>query len=305
MRFKRLDLNLLVVLEALLRERSVSRAAQQLNLSQPAVSSALGRLREYFNDDLLVVHGKKMVPTAHSQNIEPLVLKALADLELLISTSTVFDPATSLRTFRIAASDYMTLLLLQPLVSTLEKTAPGLRIEISLPNPDSHAMLDEGEIDFLIVPDVGASAAHPSEPLFEERQVVVGWKGNPVFRDGPTEEDFFSHGQVVVLFSHSPTFAEQEMGELGRRRHIEVLCPSFLSMPWMVINSNRLAVMHERVARMLAKTLPLAVAPMPFEFPIMKSVVQHHATRDTDGGLQWMLERILEHAAVVRNAPID
>jgi LysR family transcriptional regulator, nod-box dependent transcriptional activator len=300
MRFKRLDLNLLVVLHALLRERSVSKAAQHLNLSQPAVSSALSRLREYFNDDILVVHGKKMVPTAHAQSIEPMVVKALTDIEALISTSTIFDPATSLRTFRISASDYMTIVLLQPLVTELEKSAPGLRIEISPPTPSARTRLESGEIDFLLVPEECMASEHPSEILFEERQVVVGWKKNPVFRAPLTEDVFFGQGQVIVLLSHSPSFAEQEMGELGRRRHVEILCPSFMSVPWMLVNSNRLAVMHERLARIIVEKLPLAVAPLPFPFPVMKAVVQYHAARERDGGLQWMLGRILERAAAVR-----
>ena len=119
MRFKRFDLNLLLVLDTLLRERSVSRAAEQLNLSQPAMSAALGRLRSYFNDQILVSHGKRMLPTAHAQSLSPMVMKTLADIEALISASTVFDPSTSQRTFRICASDYVTTVLLVPLLEDL------------------------------------------------------------------------------------------------------------------------------------------------------------------------------------------
>src|SRR5690554_7176316 len=100
MRYKRLDLNLLVVLDALLRERSVTLAARELNLSQPAMSAALSRLREYFNDDILVMHGKRMLPTAHAQDLAPVVAKALADIQTLIMAAAVFDPATTKRTFR-------------------------------------------------------------------------------------------------------------------------------------------------------------------------------------------------------------
>jgi len=300
MRFKRLDLNLLVVLGALLRERSVSRAALQLNLSQPAVSSALGRLREYFNDDILTVHGKKMVPTAHAQSIEPLVMKALADIDSLISTSTVFDPATSERTFRICASDYMTLVLLQPFITELERIAPNVRLEISLPTPEAHAKLEKGEIEFLVVPEECAVPEHPHKFLFEERQVVVGWKQNPVFRQPLTEDAFFAQGQVVVLLSHAPSFAEMQMGDLARRRQVEILCPSFLSVPWMLLNSHRLAVIHERLAHIMVKQLPLAVAPLPFPFPVMKAVIQYHATRENDGGIQWMLTEILKRARAMR-----
>lgn len=304
MRFKRLDLNLLVILDALLRERSVSRAAKQLNLSQPAVSSALGRLREYFNDDILVVHGKRMVPTAHAQSIEPLVVKALTDIESLISTGTIFDSETTFRTFRISASDYMTLVLLQPLVAELEKTAPGLRIEIVPPNPAMHAKLDSGAIDFLLVPEEFAVREHPSAFLLKERQVILGWKKNPLFRSPITEDAFYSSGHVVVLFNHSPSFAEKKIGDMGRRRNIEITCPSFLSVPWMLVNSNRIAVMHERLVKIMVEKLPLVAAPLPFLFPVMKVVVQYHAAREADSGIQWMLQQILERAAVLRAAAL-
>ncbi|MBN1237966.1 MAG: LysR family transcriptional regulator [Gammaproteobacteria bacterium] len=301
MRFKRFDLNLLVVLDTLLRERSVSKAAEQLNLSQPATSAALGRLRQYFNDEILVLRGRRMVPTPHAQGITPIVAKALADIEALISASTVFDPATSQRTFRICASDYVTVVLLLPLLSELEKSAPNLRIEITPPSPEALPALERGEIDFLLTPEQYTAKDHPRKLLFEERHVVVGWNENPIFREPLTEEKFLEQGQVVIALSHAPSFSEQEMGELNRRRRIDIVCSSFLAVPWLLPNTRRLAVMHERLARIMTGKHPLAIAPLPFAFPPMREMVQHHAARDTDGGIQWFLQRILERAAALRN----
>jgi len=301
-RFKRFDLNLLVVLEALLRERSVSRAAEQLNLSQPAMSSALGRLRDYFNDEILVAHGKKMVPTSHAQSLAPMVLKALTDIEALICASTVFDPATSQRTFRLCASDYVTTVLLLPLLSELGKTAPGLRMEIYPPSPEVGSKLERGEIDFLLTPEQFTATDHPKKLLFEERHVVVGWKENPVFRAPLTEEIFFEQGHVVVVLSHAPSFAEQALGALNRRRRVEIVCSSFLAAPWMLPDTMRVAVMHERLARIMVEKLPLAMAPLPFAFPLMREMIQHHTARETDGGVQWLQRRVLEHAAALRQA---
>jgi LysR family transcriptional regulator, nod-box dependent transcriptional activator len=301
MRFKRFDLNLLVVLDALLRQRSVTKAAQQLSLSQPAMSAALGRLREYFNDDILVQRGRQMVPTPHAQGLAPIVEKTLADLEALITASTVFDPATSQRTFRICASDYVTVVLLLPLLAELEKTAPKLRIEISSPSPAALPALERGEIDFLLTPEQYAAKEHPRVLLFEERHVVVGWNENPVLRVPLTEETFFEHGQVVIALSHAPSFAEQEMGELSRRRQIDIVCSSFLAVPWLLPNTRRLALMHERLARIMVEKHPLAIAPLPFAFPLMREMVQYHAARETDGGIQWLLQRILERAAALHD----
>jgi LysR family nod box-dependent transcriptional activator len=298
-RFKRLDLNLLVVLEALLRERSVSRAAQELNLSQPAVSSALGRLREYFHDDILVSHGKKMVPTAHALSIEPLVLKALGDIAELISVSSVFDPATTQRVFRLCAPDHLAITLLMPLLSDLEKTAPGLKIEMITFTPDAVARLENGEIDFLLAQESFTSKDHPRQLLLEEKHVIVGCRKNPVFEQPITEEVFFACGQVIVLPGYVSSFSEQDMQELSRRNRVDIICPSFLTVPWMLQDSRRLAVMYERVARIMAERLALAVAPFPRESAAVREVVQYHAARSGDDGLQWMLSRILGYATMI------
>eukprot|EP01037_Dinobryon_pediforme_P032534 gene32534-37519_t len=122
MRFKGFDLNLLVAFDALMTTHSVSRAAEHLNLSQPAVSAALSRLRDFFQDDLLVSVGKRMHPTAHADSLWPQIRRCLQESERLLSIQSGFDPATSQRSFRIAASDYITAILISPLVRLLAET---------------------------------------------------------------------------------------------------------------------------------------------------------------------------------------
>jgi LysR family nod box-dependent transcriptional activator len=300
MRFNRLDLNLLVVLDALLRERSVTRAARELHLSQPAMSASLARLRLYFNDEILVPQGKRMLPTAHAQNLAPLVAQALADIEMRIMGAAIFDPATSQRNFSICASDFATVVLLQPLLARLESEAPGVRIEISLPTPDAVPELERGEIDFIITPEQFASKAHPQQLLFEEKHVVVGCRKNPIFKKPLTDESFFEQGQVIMGVNHAQTFAEREMGELNRRRRIDVVCASFLSVPWMLPGTRRIAMMHERLAQIVVKQLPLAMAPLPFEFPLMREIVQYHSARVADSGMQWLLAALLAQAAAIQ-----
>lgn len=299
MRFNRLDLNLLVVLDALLRERSVTRAARELHLSQPAMSASLARLRAYFNDDILVPQGKRMLPTAHAQNLAPLVAQALADIEMRIMGAAVFDPETSQRRFRLCASDYVTVVLLQPLLAELEKTAPGVRIEISAMTPEAVAQLERGEIDFILTPEQFASREHPRQLLFEERHVVVGCKQNPIFRRELTQEQFFAEGHVIMGVGHGQSFADRELGELNRRRRVDVVCASFLAVPWLLPGTRRIAMMHERLARLMVKKLPLAIAPLPFEFPLMREMVQYHSARVEDSGMQWLLEALLAQAQAI------
>ncbi len=300
MRFNRLDLNLLVVLDALLRERSVTKAARELHLSQPAMSASLARLRVFFNDDILVQHGKQMMPTAHAQNLAPLVAQALADIEMRIMGAAIFDPATSQRNFRLCASDYVTVVLLQPLLAEMENSAPGVRIEILAPTPEALPQLERGEIDFLLTPEQFASNAHPRKLLFEEKHVVVGCRRNPVFRQELTAERFFEQGQVIMGVGHAQSFAEREMGELNKHRRIDVICASFLAVPWMLPGTRRIAMMHERLAQLMVKLLPLCIAPLPFEFPLMREIVQYHSARAEDRGMQWLLEALLAQAAAIQ-----
>lgn len=297
MRFNRLDLNLLVVLDVLLRERSVTRAARELHLSQPAMSASLARLRAYFNDEILVPQGRRMLPTAHAQNLAPLVAKALADIEMRIMGAAVFNPATSQRRFRLCASDYVSVVLLQPLLAELEKTAPGVSIEISSPTPDAVPQMERGEVDFVLTPEQFASNEHPRQLLFEEKHVVVGCRNNPIFKQELTASTFFEQGHVIMGLGHAPGFAEREMGELHRRRRIEVVCASFMAVPWMLPGTRRIAMMHERLARLMVKKLPLSMAPLPFDFPVMREMVQYHSSRVEDSGMQWLLEALLAQAA--------
>lgn len=296
MRYKHFDLNLLIVLDTLLREQSVSRAAERLNLSQPAISAALGRVRQHLNDDILVLHGKTMVPTPHAQSMAPIISRALADIDALITASTVFDPATSHRQFRLCASDYITVVLLAPLMVELAKTAPGISFDICPAGPEMQPKFERGEIDLLLTPMQFTAANHPRHLLFQERHVVVGCSKNPVLQEPLSEEVFLEQGQVVIELNHAQTYTEQALGELNRRRRIEVVCSSFLAVPWVLLNSRLLAVMHERLARMVVSALPLKMVPLPIELPLMPEMVQHHVARSNDDGIQWLLQRLLELA---------
>jgi len=297
LRFKGFDLNLLVALEALLEERSVSRAADRLNLTQPAISSALGRLRAYFNDEILVSAGKRMVPTAHAAGLAPRLSELLQHIDGLVSASTVFDPASSQRLFKIAASDYITTVLLTPLLPIIQQQAPGVRIQIQQPARRMLELFHQGELDLMVAPDEYLVTEHPSELLLEERHVVVGWAQNPVFDQELTEDAFFEMGHIEVEFGeeHSSSFAGRNLTR--RPRRIEVVAPFFSAVPWMLPGTTRLAVMHERLARVLTPNLPLEVRPLPFEFPLMRETVQYHATREFDGGVRWLVDLLKERAA--------
>lgn len=297
MRLEHFDLNLIIALHALLQERSVTRAAERLNLTQPAMSAALRRLRLSFKDDILVTHGKKMMPTAHALGLIPLVENALATMQALVATAAKFEPGKSQRLFRIAASDYITTVVISPLLPELAAQAPSIRLEIVAPSPDVILRLEQGGIDCLVTPEQFLSPDHPRRLLFEERHVVVGWKKNPIFRKKLTEQIYNSCGHIVVELARAPTFAESQLRLRGDHRRIEVIAPSFTIVPSLLPNTHRITLMHERLAKAMLPKFPLAMAPLPFELPLMREMVQYHAAREADAGLHWLINKLMTKAA--------
>ncbi|RBP47169.1 LysR family transcriptional regulator [Arenicella xantha] len=294
MRFKGLDLNLLVALDALLDEKSVTKAAQRLHLSQPAMTAALGRIRDYFDDPVLKLHGKRMVPTSHALRIHKDLKAVLGDMDSLISKTASFDPTRSSRKFTITVSDYLAQIIFVPLLRKLRYSAPNIKVELLAPADSTNELLSQGRIDLKLAPKQMLSDNLPSEALFEERFVVVGCKTNPVFENGLSEKVFYDSGHVMVkLGRRQPLSATDNMLEARRRpRETDVLVGSFLLAPEMVVGTDRLTVMHERLANIFAQRLPIAITEVPFTFPVLEEYVQYHDTRNDDRGIRWMIEQI-------------
>ncbi|EQB12181.1 LysR family transcriptional regulator [Sphingobium lactosutens] len=302
MRLDRFDLNLLVAFDILVEERNVTRAARRLNLTQSAMSAALRRLREAFADDILVQHGKKMIPTAAALSLAPEISTLVADLRGLIARGLTFDPAESQRLFRIVASDFVTTVLIGPLIEQLQKSAPHVRIEITLPRNDIKERLEDGEIDLIISPEEFLDGPHPTELLFEERHVVVGWSGNPLTAKGLDPDIYYQAGHVTVSVSRDGTFIENHLRSRGDRRRIEVVCAAFSQVAWMLPGTTRLALMHERLARVMARALPLAIFDAPIPLPTMREMMQHHQARAADPGLNWLRQQLKQAASMPPDA---
>lgn len=300
MRFKGLDLNLLGVFDTLMRTRSVSRTAEEMNLSQPAISSALNRLRDYFGDEILTAHKKRMLPTAYAESLLPQVRDSLRAIEGLIATSTRFDPATSQRTFRLAASDYMATAIFAPLSRTLAREAPGVRLELLLNDEHTPSMLEQGAVDLLVMPDGYTARDLPAEHLLDERHVVAGCRDNPLFAHGLDEAAYLAAGHVIVAIGSQRTlvFGDRELGLMGKRRRIEMIASSFAVVPWLLTKTLRLSLMHERLALAMAEHHPIAIAEIPFAFPIMREMIQYHPARAGDPGLVWLRGQLREQAAI-------
>ena len=291
MRFRGLDLNLIHVLGVLREERSVSAAGRRLHLSQPATSAALARLREYFGDELLASLGKSMYLTPFAEGLRAQVSEFLRVAEDLVAVSTPFYPATSHRTFRIVVSDSVISSVLIPLVARVSKYAQNLLFDFILPDPASQAQFHRGEVDLLICPEGYVTGDYPTELFYEEQHVVAGWSESPFFLKEITEESIFERGHVSVAIGAGRTlsFGDRQIELLGRVRKIEVTVAGFAMAPLFLVGTQRLTLMHGRLAEAMARQLPINFAPLPFPFPTLRQVIHHHHSRRNDPGVRWLL----------------
>lgn len=304
MRFGRLDLNLLVALDALLTERSVSLAADRLCLSQSATSSALGRLREYFGDELLLLRGRSMILTARAEELIDPVRTVLEQIRTTVAVAPPFDPATADRVIRIMASDYSTEVLLAGVLADLAREAPSIRFEIHPMHESPIDAIERGYIDLLLTIDYAISADHPSHVLFEDDYVVVGDRENPAMAGPMTRELYFELGHVTARFGQAkiPAFDEWFVRRQKNQRRVEVVAPTFLSLPSLIIGTARIATMHRRMAEICARSMPLVMREVPFAIPPIRETVQWNIANNNDRALRWFVER-LQVAAGARIPP--
>ena len=257
MDFGGLDLNLLVALDALFAEKSVSRAGERLHLSQSATSGALARLREAFHDPLLVQVGRKMTLTPLAERLVEPVREFLLQAETILNGSPAFDPTTSTRKFRVQMSDYEQTVVMTEALPRLQSLAPG----------------------------------HPAEPLFEDDFTCLVWSGNNRIKRDLSLETYLSLGHVVVRFGRLqqlPSFDEWFVERFGQQRRIEVVTTAFNLVPQLLIGTSRIATLHRRLATFYERYLPLRLIPPPIEIPRLEESMQWHKSRDRDPGTIWL-----------------
>lgn len=300
MRFEQLDLNLLVVLDALLEEQSVSRAAERLNLSQSGASAALSRLREFFEDDLLKPTGRTMAITPRGESLIKPVRAALDLIRGTILATEEFDPARSDRTIAIAAIDVVVQVLLTKAVGIFAREAPGMTFEVLPLNEEPATMLQRGQADIVIALDYLIASDQPSEKLYDEDFVIIGWRDNPHLAGEMTRELYQQLGHVSVRLNRNAVgFDEIALRRLGVERKIESLAPSFVSLARFVIETDRIATIHRRLAAQLNSTLPITIFELPFEFPKVREVAHWSSRSTNDEAIGWVLKRLKEIATTL------
>ncbi|MDZ5433265.1 LysR family transcriptional regulator [Pseudomonas fluorescens] len=301
MRFNRLDLNQLVALDALLREKSVSKAAEHVFLSQSAMSNSLTRLREYFQDELLVPAGRKMVITSLGERLAPEVQSILIRIQAVTQLRENFDIYTSTIEISLIVSDYICSTFMPAVVKAVALEAPHVKIRMTLLNGTYLEKLDRGEVDFLIVPDHFSHKSHPTEPLFEDRFCCVAWNENTELQGKVTFEDYQKLGHVVTQIGDGRTtlFEDWFLEKHGDVRRIEIVCPYFSLLPSLVVGTNRIATVHYQLAHLYRTTFPIAIYDLPVETPVFRELIQYHKSFESDQVSVWFRDLLRRVASTI------
>jgi LysR family transcriptional regulator, nod-box dependent transcriptional activator len=299
MRFHQLDLNLLVALDALLTERSITLAGQKLHMSQSGMSSGLARLREYFGDDLLVLIGKKMVPTPLGESLAEPVRRILLDIQSTLDAKPGFDPGTSTRRFTLMMSDYVATVLMTEVTRRVARLAPGVGFELLSNIAQSpFEYLDRGEVDVLIMPEEVVPGAHPKDRLFEDGYVCIVCADNPDVGDSLSLGQYLNLGHVVLQFARgrTPAIDEWFLAQSGHVRRIEVVAMNFNMLPQFIVGTRRIATVHRRLAQYFLKLMPLRIIEPPLALPTLIESAHWNIAFDRDPGNLW-LRQVLKDSA--------
>lgn len=297
MRFKNLDLNLLVALDTLMRSRNVSRAAEELFITQSAMSNALGRLRDYFDDPLLIQVGRGMELSPLAVALQEPLRDIMVRIETAVVSTPSFEPEVSTRCLSLVVSDYTLHTLIPCFLRKVADQAPGLRIDLKPQQTFPHLLLERGEADLLIAPAVFCSASHPSELVFEDTLCCVVDAGRRLAGDILSEHEFLSSGHVLMQPPNGgESIAQRVCREMGLNIRIEVTTYSFASLPMLVQGTDRIALAHRSLADRMSRLGGIRIVEPPLQFPPVQQMAQWHSYRNRDPALIWLRKQLVAAA---------
>ncbi|MCY1278155.1 HTH-type transcriptional regulator LeuO [compost metagenome] len=292
---RQIDLNLLLVFDALMQEQNLTRAAQQLHLSQSTVSNALSRLRRQLGEELFKRTARGMTPTARAHALHGPVRQALRLLQSGLGPQAAFDPQAE-HSFTLSMNDYAQAVLLPLLRTRLAAQAPRLELHVQPDDADTLVpRLASGELDLAIDYLYFDGADLGYAPLLEEQLVVIGHASHPALVDGLTLDGYQRARHVSVLpraGRGSPL--EIVLGSAKVRRQAPLHVPHYLTIPPIVAQSDLLGTVPRRLAEHFAPIYALQVAPLPFDMPPVQVSLIWHRQQELDPGLRWLREQLRE-----------
>ncbi|ETX00433.1 MAG: hypothetical protein ETSY1_11185 [Candidatus Entotheonella factor] len=298
MNLRNIDLNLLVIFDTLMEERHVTRAGRRVGLSQPAMSSALNRLRQLLQDELLVRTPAGMEPTPRALALASSVRHILRQTEALLDHPADFTPATAHRTFRLRMSDMLLLCLMPPLVQRVGQEAPHVVLDVvPLPPEQTINALEHDEIDMAISTGLTSPSTVKQKRLFDDELVCILRRGHPQAGVPLDLDTFLQLPQIKI--AQSPLdmrFVDGQLADQGMARPISLTIQNWLAVPHIVAQTDLLAVLPRRVAAPYVESYQLQVNPVPFGQPDLTWHLYWHKRYQSHAGHRW-LRSLIESVA--------
>ncbi|MGF1588221.1 MAG: LysR family transcriptional regulator [Pleurocapsa sp.] len=290
---RKLDLNLLIALDVLITEASVTKAAEKLNMSQSAMSHALKRLRTILNDDILIRTSREMEVTAYAREISDRLRQILTEIESTLLSQATFNPATAQATFKIAASDYAEATIGANLIQQLATQAPGIRIRIT--NLDKETVmdaLDNNRIDLIIGAKLPLKSWHVEQNLYREEFICVV-KGDDTLTE-LSLEDYLQRSHILVSMRDDFQGAYDEiLKQQQQSRQVIWSTPHFMAVPLLLTNSDCVALLPNRMAQQCAKAMNLKLLPPPIAIEGFTVSIVWHQRNTNVSQAQWLRQQIV------------
>jgi len=294
MHLNRIDLNLLVVLDTIYAEGGITKASAKLHLTQPAISHALGRLRELFKDPLFVREGRAMVPTPFARNLIEPVRRALRGLETTLNELEQFDPRTSRKRFTVGVRDILESTLLPPLLARIGRTAPGIDVAaIQAERRELESELAAGTVDAALDVLLPFSDDIHRKRISLDRMVVVARKGHPKVREGLKLSTYLQQDHILVSSRRSgPGLEDMELSRQGLQRRIRLRCQHYFAACRVVSQTDLVLTMPGHYARVANRQFGNRILPLPFEMPPLDAYIYWHVNVEDEPANRWLRDQL-------------
>jgi DNA-binding transcriptional LysR family regulator len=305
---KNIDLNLLVYLDVLLRERNVTRAAESLGISQPAMSNGLRRLRKLFSDPLLVRTSSGMSPTERAENLQPMVREVVASIKNVVQPDRQFDAASADRVFRIAVSDYGESTLLPHMLRRMRSDAPDVTLDILTPSDVSYQDLERGSVDLVINRFDELPQSFHQRPVWRDGFSCIFSHQNPI-RSKFNLESYLEAGHVWVSKTgmgigvgmepdaiQSLGWVDEALARLGKKRRIRVFTRHYIAAMRLADLRDLIITVPSRAANLLKDDPSVVIVPPPFEIPKLELTMAWSPLLQHNPAHQWIRRLIVDVA---------
>lgn len=301
MRLNNLNLNQLVVLDALLTEQSVKKAADKVFLTPAATSCSLAKLREFFEDELLTQVGKTMFLTHKAKCLQQPVRDALLQIQAIINIDPSFDPKTSSCKIVIEASDYIFNILVSGFLKKITAQAPNFKFDLRLLGTQSLEDLNAGEIDLLIAPEFYMAEQHPKSFLFEDSWSCVVWEGHELADKKLSIDQYAQLGHIVTEWGAGRIMSSDESSAVkqGIERNRVITIPNYMMIKDLLNETNRIATVQSMLAKKLCSNAPLKIVECPMNIAPLKEFVQCNRYKMQDPAVSWFKEELIKFAKTI------